>query len=63
MVPADNGPEMSVMTRGILNKVRHMVPPMLDKFHKGTAAHPMAATRRIPSNTKMLMPPQGNSEE
>ncbi|KJK78613.1 hypothetical protein H634G_05988 [Metarhizium anisopliae BRIP 53293] len=35
MVPADNGPEMSVTTRGILNKVRHMVPPMLDKFHKG----------------------------
>ncbi|TWU77929.1 hypothetical protein ED733_005307 [Metarhizium rileyi] len=35
MGAANNGPEMSVSTRGILNKVRQMVPPMLDKFHKG----------------------------
>ncbi|KAG5977813.1 hypothetical protein E4U55_006545 [Claviceps digitariae] len=29
------GPEMSATTRGILGKVRRMIPPMLDKFHKG----------------------------
>ncbi|OAQ72743.1 YjeF domain-containing protein [Pochonia chlamydosporia 170] len=35
MVTADNEPNMSVQTRGILSKVRQMIPPMLDKFHKG----------------------------
>ncbi|KAG6005131.1 hypothetical protein E4U21_000385 [Claviceps maximensis] len=29
------GPEMSVTTREILGKVRRMIPPMLDTFHKG----------------------------
>ncbi|KAG6015593.1 hypothetical protein E4U54_003296 [Claviceps lovelessii] len=29
------GPEMSATTRGILGKVRRMIPPMLEKFHKG----------------------------
>ncbi|KAF4510740.1 hypothetical protein G6O67_002608 [Ophiocordyceps sinensis] len=28
-------PEMSAATRGVLARVRRMVPPMLDKFHKG----------------------------
>ncbi|KAI1422662.1 H-hydrate dehydratase [Xylaria sp. FL1777] len=27
--------EMSSATKGVLNKVRQMVPPMLEKFHKG----------------------------
>lgn len=27
--------EMSAATREILGKVRQMVPPMLEKFHKG----------------------------
>lgn len=29
-------PEMSAATKEILGKVRQMVPPMLEKFHKGT---------------------------
>ncbi|GAB0132165.1 hypothetical protein EsDP_00000609 [Epichloe bromicola] len=29
------GPDMSVATRTVLGKVRQMIPPMLDKFHKG----------------------------
>ncbi|KAG5929465.1 hypothetical protein E4U42_005828 [Claviceps africana] len=29
------GPEMSAATRGVLGRVRRMIPPMLDKFHKG----------------------------
>ncbi|RFU74750.1 domain containing [Trichoderma arundinaceum] len=28
-------PDMSATTRNVLGKVRRMVPPMLDKFHKG----------------------------
>jgi hypothetical protein len=28
-------PEMSRTTREILSKVKKMVPPMLEKFHKG----------------------------
>lgn len=28
-------PEMSAATRELLGKVRQMVPPMLEKFHKG----------------------------
>jgi len=32
-----NSPEMSPATRDILMKVRKMVPPMLEKFHKGRA--------------------------
>lgn len=28
-------PDMSAMTKEILRKVQRMVPPMLDKFHKG----------------------------
>lgn len=27
---------MSTATRGVLGKVRRMIPPMLDKFHKGS---------------------------
>ncbi|TGJ83590.1 hypothetical protein E0Z10_g5190 [Xylaria hypoxylon] len=30
--------EMSSTTKGVLNKVRQMVPPMLEKFHKGRVA-------------------------
>lgn len=29
------GPEMSSKTREILGRARRMVPPMLEKFHKG----------------------------
>jgi ATP-dependent NAD(P)H-hydrate dehydratase len=32
---ASSPPDMSPATRDILAKVRRMVPPMLDKFHKG----------------------------
>ena len=35
MSARDTVPEMSAATRGVLAKVRRMVPPMLDKFHKG----------------------------
>ncbi|KAF2968971.1 hypothetical protein GQX73_g4618 [Xylaria multiplex] len=31
----DPAGEMSSTTKGVLNKVRQMVPPMLEKFHKG----------------------------
>lgn len=31
-------PEMSSATKDILAKVRKMVPPMLEKFHKGLCA-------------------------
>lgn len=30
-------PNMSTTTKELLNKVRMIVPPMLDKFHKGTS--------------------------
>lgn len=30
-------PEMSPVTKELLKKVRMMVPPMLEKFHKGTS--------------------------
>lgn len=33
-------PEMSAATRGVLARVRRMVPPMLDKFHKGSSFFP-----------------------
>jgi hypothetical protein len=33
-------PKMSQSTRDILLKVRKMIPPMLEKFHKGTSLHP-----------------------
>lgn len=29
-------PEMSAATKEMLARVRQMVPPMLEKFHKGT---------------------------
>jgi hypothetical protein len=32
-------PKMSQTTKEILLKVRKMVPPMLEKFHKGTSLH------------------------
>ncbi|KHN95328.1 YjeF domain containing protein [Metarhizium album ARSEF 1941] len=35
MITSENGPDMSVSTRGVLHKVRQMIPPMLDTFHKG----------------------------
>ncbi|KAG6130482.1 hypothetical protein E4U38_004447 [Claviceps purpurea] len=35
MVISQKGPEMSATTREILGRVRRMIPPMLDKFHKG----------------------------
>ncbi|KJZ72667.1 ATP-dependent (S)-NAD(P)H-hydrate dehydratase [Hirsutella minnesotensis 3608] len=31
----DQGPHMSAATKSVLGKVRRMIPPMLDKFHKG----------------------------
>lgn len=31
-------PEMSPATKELLKKVRMMVPPMLEKFHKGTSS-------------------------
>merc|ERR1712224_215451 len=30
-----SGPEMSSATKNVLAKVQRMVPPMLEKFHKG----------------------------
>lgn len=35
-------PEMSAATRSVLGKVRRMIPPMLDKFHKGPFSFPRA---------------------
>ncbi|QPG99918.1 hypothetical protein C2857_002923 [Epichloe festucae Fl1] len=35
MATDNQGPGMSIATRTILGKVRRMIPPMLDKFHKG----------------------------
>ncbi|KAI1815320.1 H-hydrate dehydratase [Poronia punctata] len=32
---SDNKVEMSSVTKGVINKVRQMVPPMLETFHKG----------------------------
>ena len=32
---AETTSDMSATTREVLARVRHMVPPMLDKFHKG----------------------------
>ncbi|KAL8984031.1 MAG: hypothetical protein Q9177_004810, partial [Variospora cf. flavescens] len=41
-------PEMSPATKELLKKVRMMVPPMLEKFHKGTSAGPR---KRLIANT------------
>jgi ATP-dependent NAD(P)H-hydrate dehydratase len=35
---SNESPQMSSATRDILLKVRKMVPPMLEKFHKGNPA-------------------------
>ncbi|KAG5916352.1 hypothetical protein E4U61_003687 [Claviceps capensis] len=35
MVISQKGPEMSATTREILGRARRMIPPMLNKFHKG----------------------------
>ncbi|PNY27295.1 ATP-dependent (S)-NAD(P)H-hydrate dehydratase [Tolypocladium capitatum] len=35
MTTNDQGPQMSAATRGVLGRVRQMIPPMLEKFHKG----------------------------
>ena len=35
-----NQPEMSPATKELLKKVRMMVPPMLEKFHKGPFPFP-----------------------
>jgi hypothetical protein len=35
MSDANTAPEMSSATKQILGKVQRMIPPMLDKFHKG----------------------------
>ncbi len=35
MSAKDQGPDMSAATKSVLSKVRRMIPPMLDKFHKG----------------------------
>ncbi|POR31283.1 ATP-dependent (S)-NAD(P)H-hydrate dehydratase [Tolypocladium paradoxum] len=35
MTTNDQGAQMSAATRGILGNVRRMIPPMLNKFHKG----------------------------
>lgn len=35
MSSQDKGPNMSSATKDVLSKVRRMVPPMLEKFHKG----------------------------
>jgi ATP-dependent NAD(P)H-hydrate dehydratase len=35
-MPAEaSAPEMSNATKAILGKVQRMIPPMLEKFHKG----------------------------
>lgn len=36
---------MSSATKEILGRVRQLVPPMLDKFHKGESAPETAAAR------------------
>ncbi|KAF4988465.1 hypothetical protein FDECE_15057 [Fusarium decemcellulare] len=35
MSAKDSGPNMSAATRDVLAKVRRIIPPMLEKFHKG----------------------------
>lgn len=35
---SDAAEMLSPTTRGVLAKVRQMVPPMLEKFHKGALA-------------------------
>jgi hypothetical protein len=35
MSAQDSGPKMSSATKDVLAKVQRMVPPMLEKFHKG----------------------------
>lgn len=39
-------PEMSAKTREVLGRVRQMVPPMLDKFHKGASSPTFSAPSR-----------------
>lgn len=36
---AASKPDMSPATRAVLAKVQRMIPPMLDKFHKGARLH------------------------
>jgi hypothetical protein len=45
-----DAPKMSQATKDILLKVRKMIPPMLEKFHKGTP-HP---TPRPPSSSYLM---------
>lgn len=35
MSPQESGLKMSSATKDVLSKVRRMIPPMLEKFHKG----------------------------
>jgi ATP-dependent NAD(P)H-hydrate dehydratase len=35
MSTQDSGPKMSSATKDVLSKVQRMIPPMLEKFHKG----------------------------
>ncbi|CAM1507057.1 Fc.00g066980.m01.CDS01 [Cosmosporella sp. VM-42] len=35
MTTEKSGPDMSAATKDVLSKVRRMIPPMLEKFHKG----------------------------
>ena len=42
-------PNMSPATRVLLKKVRMMVPPMLEKFHKGVAPNETIALNTINS--------------
>ena len=41
-------PKMSQATKEILLKVRKMVPPMLEKFHKGTICQSLVPSLTIP---------------
>lgn len=44
-------PEMSSRTREILARARRMVPPMLEKFHKGKVP--------APCKSALVLPPGG----
>jgi ATP-dependent NAD(P)H-hydrate dehydratase len=35
MSAQDSGPKMSAATKDVISKVQRMIPPMLEKFHKG----------------------------
>lgn len=50
---------MSSATKEILGRVRQLVPPMLDKFHKGESLPEAAASDRHRARAKVDRPTRG----